>query len=402
MRLNHPAHYCCLLIVVLTMLWPGDNHWFGDDIDLIRFATQANDQHRLVSAGLGGSYGYPYGPIPSQIYQVLCLISRNPIVLTRLHAALFGGGTALALFYLASVLGMSPWLVPLMLLGPYFWYYTRLLWDNTFAIPIGTLLLASYGDYLRKPTLVKFYIWVICGLTLPFIHLMTLPLAGAVGLHAMVVQRREFLRRWIGLLIIAGCIAITCGAYINRVLHQVIDSPRLMENDYPKLSRPAAFAYPLLSGRLFSAHSFLDFHGPEYGIERDPLPVLAQRVSTVAYGFFWLGLLVALTRLGQKNTILKICLAALALQSLMDGYLRIPPFPHYYCGTWAAIVVVLWIGIDWLKNTKLQRPVAVIYAMSMVIATIAFAIDIHRNCGGKVWYGPSMQAQLDPAGSSKP
>lgn len=360
---------------------------------LISGAIQANQEHRLVSAGLGGSFGYPYGPIPIQIYQLLALVSHNPVTLIRLHAGLFAGVTALALLYLANVLNLSPWFAPMTMLGPFFFFYTRLLWDNTFAIPIGTLLLAAYGDQLRRPNRVAFFTFVSCGLALPFIHLMTLPLVIAVACHAIVTQRRAIRQHWAGLIVIFVCLTISCGAYVNRVVRQAGHSSGLIAPAPDHLNRPAAFAFPLLGGRLFCAYGFFDARGPELGLEQSGVVVVARFISLVAYPLFWIGILATVARLRRKIGIPQICIMALLLQSLMDERLQISPYPHYYCGTWAAIAVLLWIGLDWLRSIRLRLPVALLYAASLVVATTAFVIDIHRGNGGAVWYGPSLQAQ---------
>jgi len=393
-RSNSLAAAACVLIVICTMLWPGDAPWGGDDRVLIHTAITANREHRLVPAGLGGSFGYPYGPIPEQIYQVLALFSHNPIVLVRLHAALLAGCTGGALLYLSSVLGLSWWYAPLVMLGPFFWFYTRLMWDNTFAIPVGTLLLAGYGDFLRRGSGAAFLTAAMCAVALPLIHPMTLPLVTAVAGHALLAHRGEFIHRWRGLAILAICTVVLCGPYCLRITRQMGHSPGLVAPRDDALTRPQAMFFPLWSGRLFTANGFFDARGPEAGLESNQLVVIAREISTVAYPLIWIGILTSLFRLREKVTIPTICVAALLLQSAMDARLRISPYPHYYCGTWAAIVVLLWIGLDRLRMLWLRLPVALIYAGSLLVATIAFAIDIHRQHGGKVWYGPSLESQL--------
>ena len=38
-----------------------------------------------------------------------------------------------------------------------------------------------------------------------------------------------------------------------------------------------------------------------------------------------------------------------------------------------------------------------LYASSLVIATIAFAVDIHSHAGGRAWYGPTLKSQIQIA-----
>ena len=133
----------CGLVVLLTTVWPGDVPWGGDDAMLIGNARRANAEHRLADAGLGGSFNVPYGPLPTQLYQGLLLVTDDLPTVVRLRAALAAGVTAAALLWLTASLGWSPWLAVLPLLSPFFWFYSRLLWDNTFALPVGAVRLAG-------------------------------------------------------------------------------------------------------------------------------------------------------------------------------------------------------------------------------------------------------------------
>ncbi len=387
----------CLVLTILLSCWPGDAQWNaggdGDDHRLITMAIDANAHNHLVPAGLGGSFGYPYGPIPAQIYQLLTIISHNPIVLVRLHAILFAGMTAIGLLWLSAVLGISPWLAPMTMLGPFFWFYSRLLWDNTFAIPIGTLMLAAYGSFLIKQRWITFAVFTAGLLLLPFVHPMTLPLVAAVGFHAIAMHWRKFLWYWPVLVVLVILMWMSCWPYVVRVAGQIGHSPHLAE-PADRLSRAGAIAFPLFSGRLFCAYGFFDSRGPELGMEQNPFIAASRYASLLAYGLVWIGLAVAGTRILKTIGLPVLCLAALVFQSVMDGWLRIPPYPHYYCGTWPAIVVLLWIGLDQLKMVKLRRPVGLIYASCLIVATGAFVLDIHHHSGGTVWYGPSMASQL--------
>ena len=217
----------CALITLALSLWPGDTAWGGDDVTLIASAIRANQQHRLIDAGLGGSFGYPYGPVPEQIYQLLAMCSHDPVLLVRLHALLFGGFTACSLLWLATVLNFNPWFAPLVMLGPFFWFYARLLWDNTFAIPIGILLLASYGDYLRRKKGFTFLIAASCAIALPLIHPMTLPLVMAVVIHVVWFGSDGFRSHWRGLIVIAFFAALLNGRYVQRFVSQLGHSAAL-------------------------------------------------------------------------------------------------------------------------------------------------------------------------------
>ena len=406
----------CALITLALMIWPGDAPWGGDDVVLISTAIQANQQHRLVEAGLGGSFGYPYGPLPENIYQLLSLFSHDPIVLVRLHAGLFSAVTAAALLLLASAAGVSLWLAPMMMLGPFFWFYDRLLWDNPFAMPVGTLMLAAYGTFLRRPSRWAFLTAIACAIALPLIHLMTLPLVVPLILHAVWFHRSAFLRYWIGLASIVGVSSFFSWHYVLRVARQLHDSPALLPSRADALSRAQGLVFPLFSGRLFSAFGFIDSRGPEHGLESTVLGIIARDVSAIAFPLLWVGLVATVVMFFKRDIescasgpgtipdrpapshLASISIATLILQSLMDAAIRISPYPQYYCGTWPAAVVLIWIGVQTIRPNKFRATVAVAYALSLAISTVTFAIDIHRQHGGAVWYGPSISVQLDRSG----
>jgi hypothetical protein len=219
-------------------------------------------------------------------------------------------------------------------------------------------------------------------------------LVAAVGGHALVFRRRAIGRHWIGLIVIGLITAISCGPYMKRVATQLGHAPHLLQPPTDRLSRGGAAAFPLLSGRLFTACGFFDSRGPEIGLESSSVASAARIVSAVAYPLFWLGMIRAVMHIRQLQSLSTICVVALIVQSLMDTWLRISPYPHYYCGTWAAIVVLIWTGLDWLAQIRLRTLIGLAYAGSLAISTFAFAIDIHSHAGGRVWYGPSIGSQM--------
>src|SRR4051812_35165921 len=61
----------CGGICLLAALWPGSTPWTSDEPHLIAAALRANQAGRLATLGLHGSFGVAYGPLPTQIYQLL-------------------------------------------------------------------------------------------------------------------------------------------------------------------------------------------------------------------------------------------------------------------------------------------------------------------------------------------
>ena len=120
-----------------AVLWPGDISWMNDEPNLIAHALHANERHVLADEGLLGSFGIKYGPLPTQVYQAMLLLTHDPVKLVAIHALLCSAATALALLWLARTLRLTPWFAAAVLLAPYLWLYQRTLWDATFTIPLG-------------------------------------------------------------------------------------------------------------------------------------------------------------------------------------------------------------------------------------------------------------------------
>src|SRR5205814_6967687 len=148
-RLSHLAFAAAMVVVcLLPAVWPGDAPWTNDEPHLLAAALDANAAHRPAAMGLYGSYGVPYGPLPTQIYQVLLLVTRDPVLLVAIRGVLTMSATGLALLWLSRTLRLPRWFIPAVLLSPFLWLYSRILWDNTFAIPVGALALAAYASFL--------------------------------------------------------------------------------------------------------------------------------------------------------------------------------------------------------------------------------------------------------------
>ncbi len=400
----------CAAIVLLLMIWPSDIPWGGDELILIHHAIEANRQHMLQPFGLEGSFGFPYGPLPTQIYQTLLLISHRLPVVVQLHALLFGGTTAIALLWLARSLKWNPWLAPAAMLSPFFWFYGRLLWDNPFAIPLGTLMIAGYAAILRRRTWLNFSITCASTVALIFIHFMTLPLIAAVAAHAMIHQRRALLQHWTSAAVILILAIISSGTYCIEFAKLAIHHPHLAQSsaqgELPPMSRAAAFAFPLRAGRLLSAYDFFDHRGTEPGLDSSTAARWARNISAVAYSFVVLGIITGLLRLpaafrgtDPADSVVGITVLALILQSLLDGILRIAPWPHYFCGTWIACVICMWFGVSQFSRVRCGRlrldvVLLGVYAMATLLATALFAIGIHQSAGGTAWYGPTLARQL--------
>jgi hypothetical protein len=394
------------LIVVAVTLWPGDTPWGGDDVVLLTAAARCDAVRKLTGCGLTGSFGYPYGPLPVEVYQVLLEFSHDLATVVQLHAAIFTASTLFGLFWLVRRLSMSPWLVLLPVVGPFFWFYSRLLWDNPMAIPAGTLMLAAYLEWWTVRRAWAFWIVAAAGPFLLLTHPMTIPLVAAVAIHAIVTRHTAVLRSWIPLVVMTA-VAIYLSLPYFQMLDRVLHKPpartgvESSSDGYAKPSRPAAAAYPLMSGRLMTAYGFFDKRGFEPGLESSTIGRMAAGFSRIAIPVVLVGFIVSAIRFprGWRSTARPIetasavAVLALVLQSGLDALMRLPPWPHYFNGTWPVIALMLWTGLTAIRPRPLAVGLAIMLGLCTAGWTSAFVIDIHRNHGGPVWYGPTITSQ---------
>ena len=177
--------------VLPAVAWPDQISWNIDEPQLVARAYHANRALALAERGLVGNFGLSYGPTATQIYQLMLGVTHDPFTLARLRAGLCAGVTALGLLWLARTLRLNPWFAAAVVLAPFLWVFQRILWDASFAIPIGTVALAAYASFLRHGGRGALLLALAATLTMPFIHPQDLPLAVPILLHAAWRHHRD-------------------------------------------------------------------------------------------------------------------------------------------------------------------------------------------------------------------
>jgi hypothetical protein len=241
-----------VLALVLIALWPGDVSWLMDEPRLIATAWHANHDGQIAVGGLYGNFGIRYGPLPTQIYQLLLLVTHDPFALVVIRALLCAGVSGFALLWLARSLALPGWLVAGVLISPYVAAYQRVLWDASFAMPVGALALASFADFLRTQRAWPLRLCVVTSVLVPTIHPQSLPLAIPI-LGWLVWQHRPALWRDRRALCMAAILVLALnGFYFVQFAGQLF--ARLsgsMQKGYPGGgSHLVSLLAPFLGGRL--------------------------------------------------------------------------------------------------------------------------------------------------------
>jgi hypothetical protein len=412
-----------ILGIVSAVLWPGAVCFHWDEAFLIGQAFFFNQAHRLAHRGLGGNFGIPYGPFPTQCYQLLLLFTHDLRVVAFCRAFISSSMMAGSLLWLARTLRLTPWFATAIVLAPFLNWTERAMWDATFAIPISVLAVAAYASFLRTRSRWSLAVAVGAATLDPLIHMQGLPLFFAIAGHAIWRQRRELLRSWFAVAVpLAILIALNAGYF--RIFFEVFVSNvrNMFRYGYPGRTGGIYFlqslAGPFLAGSNLSGENWVV---PRHGLPGPPTWVgYAMTASYLVYPLIWLGMIgsvVAVIRQraanrGQpeikssalpasapavRDTITRIALAALALQIALGTSLRVPAEPQYSFGTYGIHILFAWFGVELLRRIWLGHLATVIYGAAVGYLTLGGGWSIHRYGWDRGLLSPSLDNQMEIA-----
>jgi hypothetical protein len=386
---------------VIPVVWPGDISFINDEPMLIINAVRANAAGRLAETGLVGTFGFTYGPFPTWVYQALTTLSHDLVIVAALHAMLVTAATAVGLWWLSRSLGLWPWFAAVPLLSPYFWFYARVLWDNPFLIPLGTLAVAGYAASLTTNSAWGFRVAVVAAIAMLLVHLMSLALVVPLGIHLLAIRRRALWSQRLSVAAMITVAGVTAWPYWQT----------LADRGDPATLGPRAsgLLFPFSGARLLSAR------GLEYFFGRQPvegwLLNSAAVVSSIADVMLWIGIGVAAWWIARairsrdwtpRTHLAAILLAALACQAVVSAVSGKFDHPQYHNGTWIAFTLLSWFAVDAATKQRSairwSGPVATaLLAAALLVSVATVAVRLHRTRGTREVYGPTLGNQQQVA-----
>ncbi len=388
-----------LLALCPTVLWPGEVSWLIDEPRLVANAWHYNNDHGLADRGLFGNMGFPYGPLPTQIYQALLMLTHDPFALVLLRSILCAGVTSFSLLWLARTLGLPAWFVAGILVAPFISTYHRVLWDASFTIPVGALAVASFASFLRTGRARSLRICAAATVILPMIHPQSLPLCLPLGGY-LLWQHRADIRRdrsrmlWTGIGVGALHVLyliVVAGVFCYRIKHGV-------QATYPGIgSRSESALAPFLGGNLLTgfdyAYEIASPGGPEW------LTVVTAWSSRLIYPLIWIGILVSIPRASAvfrlwrsarenrtspsqveaRDITATVLLAGLALQLLLFVALRIPTGKQYYFGTFAIHATFAMVAVGALRKFRMGTVLGAAFTIATAYITFGGSLAIHLH-----------------------
>ncbi len=391
-----------LLAALVPLLWPGDVPFIHDEPQLVAKAVAANAEGRLAPLGLLGTFGVTYGPLPVWMYQALLWVTHDLVPVALAHAALMAFVSAGALWSLARTLGLWPGFAAVPLLTPYFWFYARVLWDNTLLLPLAALAYAGYAAFLARGSAPGLRVAVASVAAVPLVHLMGVSLVAPLVLHAVLVRPRQLRPHAVSLGVIGLAALGLAWSYWMYLVGPRPETPPAP----PSLS---GWMFPLVGARLLGSAGIDYFYGAE--TVEGPVFAAAAWLSVVPYLLVWSGLVVAgfalrdAWRTAQwtpRAHLAVLAVAALTTQAVVHGVSGKFEHPHYQNGTWIATVLLAWMAVDALAR-RTGGPAMAAATTLLVLATNAtavatLAVRLHEGRGTRnAVYGPVLAEQLEVA-----
>jgi hypothetical protein len=386
----------CSLACLARLAFPGDAPFLGDESMLLGRALADNASNHLTTHGLTGSRGTDYGPVPILFYRAILAFTHDPASIVVVKAVAV---TLLSLTAVFWVLRLCPWLpfwtAAFVFLSPYFWFYARDLWDNTLNIPLTALAYASYLAFLRAHA-IRFLALtgLFCTLAL-LIHLMALPICGAIALHFAWFERKWIRAHLFPLLILILFCAALMAPYALHLL--TASQPPVPIPPGPGMLH---VFFGLLGGRLFTAIGFEYFLGAYWYLHAGWLGALAMALTATPFFLTFVGMRDAYhfaRAPGERRAASWIALAALALHLAMVFVQQLINHPHYYGAVWIVFFYFLALGCS--RNTGLLPrafQTAAVFGLALCLLT-AIAFSHADRARTQAHYGEKIGEQVTRA-----
>jgi hypothetical protein len=386
----------------IALLFPADVPWINDEPALLVLALRAKQHGELPTHGLTGSLGVAYGPAPLWFYMAAESLTHDLVAIVVLRVIVFMALTAVAIGWLARTCRrLDPLIGALAMLSPYLWFYSRLLWDNSFLIPLSALALAAYTSFSAERAAWKLWLTGLLAALMVQTHLMCAPLLAALVVH-FAWRHRAWARSQPASLLPLAFFAACCVPYLSGALGSA--GPRTNAGG----AALANWLFPLRGGQFVSAFGLDYFFGERWqdAVAGVPPALLwgATLVSGLGIVGLWLGLLLAArwmrpqaggAEASAEGPLATVCVLTLGFQVLLNGLTRTGGEPHYFNGTWCCAFALVWIAWSAVRHPLARRVLAGAHALALLVVVLALVANVHRTQGNTgIHFGPTLGTQL--------
>lgn len=384
----------------LAVIFPGDLPFHDDECSLISNALAANAQGRLTSLGLGGTYGYGYGPLPTQFYQIVLPFTHELRAVVVIRAILFILVMSGAMWSIGNSLALPQFMIGAFLCTPWIWFFCRLPWDNTFNLPLGLLATAAYLRWFEAPTRANAIGCAMSAVAMPLVHLSAAAVPLALTLHAVAMRFSQF-RKFLGWIVLGAVLACSTSVpYLWQTADQVMQKVSLRIAGYPSESTRAqpprlqSVALALSASWLLTGEQrfFTEWRAANVGRAIAALKPLTWS----AHLWMAVGASVGIASVLQRKRDLRVAAVLLAFMmiavfAVIFAVMRVKFFAHYLGGALPAATLLCWIGVDWLWRSAWMRNLfVVIPCITIAVTTSLLAVAIHKTNGGNSLFSPTL------------
>lgn len=387
--------------LLLLFLLPGSIPFVNDEPKLLEMAWKCNLDNTFATHSLQGTAGFVYGPPAVILYQLFLMLAPTDLVLiTILKTALSILPVLLAFRAVFRGPDAPDWRLPLLLLlcSPFFYFYSRNLWDNVFLIPLSALILWFVYRYSRTGAPADAAALCLCFLISLLIHPMSAPLALAFGLWLIFV-RRDLLRKHFIFLTAA---AFACAGLFAAFLacHYV---PGTSQTE-PGFSLRALCQWTLNPFRGMSFDGFYPYFFPDAAKLYPGLVVSGRILAVLSLVFFLIFFAFGVRHLVKNRTQARVnpavsaglfALAAIPVHILLFMFFMKQVYPHYAMSLFIPCTLIASFGVRDLLCLRGGGMVVRTYFCTMFLGVLCTICLLERNGGTMgLEYGPMLKNQL--------
>jgi 4-amino-4-deoxy-L-arabinose transferase-like glycosyltransferase len=363
------------------------------------FKNGSFPQHALV-----GSRGVPYGPFVLWWHGLWRFLSDSLAVVFVANILAFAA-TFTALYVIVKrSCGKTPALFALALAvsSPFFFFYSRLVWDVVL-LPAMTSLLLLAISWLEERDSKSAWVLLGVGAGMAFdIHLMVLPVLAAAGVVALYLAWKR--RAWQGIALAVLVFLLVTSPYLL-----ILKDSKYTAATFETYGK---FPYSTLREAL-GVFQFLTPHGMKYFFDGalssymttviEPQLLVLPGFNYIVAGLLCLAVVVFGLRLAKrKETSPVLLLSVLSFFFLLVYYALVPvPWihPHYFLPVW-------WLGAVFTAFTlarareRFQLPLKIlvgfVIATNFIFTVTTFSAVYERKGTLGVHYGPGF-AEIEDA-----